>query len=90
MTERKLCPSCSKRSGFQVWLPVTRFGRNAGMKDGLQSECRECRSIAQRHRRARILSESKNILEIPPRADRVFRGKPGEPLKVVHIRGGGW
>jgi hypothetical protein len=87
MEQRKICPACTKKHGFTVWLPVSSFGINASKADGLASWCKRCnRDHIYAHRDHHKRAKAK-ALDLPPREDKRWRGPVGEVLQRVRIRG---
>lgn len=89
MEQRKICPACTKKHGFPVWLPISSFGTRKG---GVQSYCRLCQNAITRRsqaKQAETMDGQRTLLrlDIPPRDDKRWRGPVGPVLQCIRIRG---
>lgn len=87
--DKKICPSCTKKAGFPVMLPVERFSKNRQMASGYNSYCKACNVEANRQQRRKSTSKPA-AMDIPPRQDRIYKGSPGKALQIIHVKGMGW
>lgn len=66
--ETKICSKCKKEK------PVSEFGKNKAKKDGLQAECKECKSAYNKlhyQKNAESLNPAFDLLRSIPFADTV-------------------
>lgn len=85
--ETRRCNLCSKAAGQDVFHDLSEFGSNARTSDGIAHDCRKSHN-AYMHGRKEIREQEARIrrIDIPPRPDRVFKGRPGRPIKVVSTK----
>lgn len=87
----KRCCMCSTNAGKDVFHDLSAFGFNSRTDDGFAPSCKASRNVYLKEWEAKKKAERKMaMMTTPPRPDRVFKGKPGKPIKRVSTNRSDW